>query len=185
MNLLERARRAQADRDGRDAVNTDEVDQRERAALARRATVILEMGLEPPVNAAMLRPVFNERGHRALYRFEYEGMRFVVGRYWHGNPGDSTLLAVQLEQHRGMPEWPPPRPQSVSNTRWAPAGYHAVYSLANLADALDQSTLSTGEPPVTDAAGYMARRFNLAVTSAYGTTPDHCRYHFHPPRDDG
>lgn len=149
MNLLERARRAQADRDQRDAVIDDADDQNERAKLADRTTVILD--LDPPVNAAMLRSVFGDRGHRALYRFEYEGLRFVTGHYRHVTPvgdsiGDRTLLAVQLEQYRGMPEWPPPRPQSVSNTRWAPAGYHAIRSLADLADALDQSTLSTGEP---------------------------------------
>jgi hypothetical protein len=138
MNLLDQARRAQADRDNRNAATSDAADHRERAEQAYAATVIL--GLDPPVNAAMLRPAREQkRGHRALYRFDYEGMRFVVGRYWHGNPGDSTLLAVQLEHGLGMPEWPPPRPQSVSNTRWAPAGYHAVYSLANLADALEPS----------------------------------------------
>lgn len=146
MNLLERARRAQADRDGRAAVTTNEADQRERAALADWATVILD--LDPPVNAAMLRPVRQDRGHRALYRFEYEGLLFVTGHYpaRHQPAADSTLLAVQLEQHRGWPQWPPPDPRSVAKTRWAPAGYHAVYYLADLADALDQSTLNTGQP---------------------------------------
>lgn len=154
MNLLERARRAQAARDDRDAVNTDEADQRERAALADWAIVILD--LDPPVNAAMLRPVFGVAGRWALYRFEYEGMRFVTGRYRDAtNPtGESGLLAVQLEQVRGRrghdapwPQWPPPRPSSVATTaRWAPAGYYAIRRLADLADALDQSTLSTGEP---------------------------------------
>jgi hypothetical protein len=150
MSLLERARRAQADRDGGNEATTDEADQRERATLAEEATAILD--LDPPANAAMLRPVFNELGHRALYRFEYEGLRFITGRYRHVTPvgdgaGDRTLLAVQREQHRGMPQWPPPGPWSVATiARWAPGGYHAIRSLADLADALDQSTLSTGEP---------------------------------------
>lgn len=143
MSLLERARQAQADRDGRDVAEAGAAEAKERAQLADRTTVIL--GLEPPVNAAMLEPALGDRGHRALYRFEYEGLSFVVGHYRDRDDadrliGDSPFLAVQVEQVRGWPQWPPPGdPRSVVNTRWAPGGYHAVYDLADLADALDES----------------------------------------------
>lgn len=72
-----------------------------------------------------------------LWQFDLEGHHFVVGTYWHGNPGRGSVLAVRVAAVRGKPEWPPPHPRSVSNTRWAPAGYHAIYSLADLAEALD------------------------------------------------
>lgn len=138
MRLIDRARQRRDEQMRSTSEQREASDRRTRGDLAAAASRILELAGEDRITASMLQPVWAEKtGHRELYQFDYEDLHFVIGEYWHGNPGDSLLLAVQVETVRGWPEWPPPHPQSVSNTRWAPGGYRPVYGLANLAAAFD------------------------------------------------
>lgn len=133
MGLLDRARELRAEREEQRSQSKIQQDKIERRDLAGYVSRLLEVDLDKDE----LSPARRETGHRALYQFELEGMKFIVGRYWHGNPGHSYYLAVQTQFTVFTPEWPPPSPQSVSNIRWAPKGYKPVPSLAWLADAFE------------------------------------------------
>ncbi|WP_026912302.1 hypothetical protein [Patulibacter minatonensis] len=148
MGLLDRARRKASEQDARDAEEARDRDRRARLDVLPIARRILEidhddLGIE---DLTVLSPRFE----RALCGFEYEGFDFIVGTYWTGNPSTRGLLAVRTGKTRGKPEWPPRHPASVSNTRWAPDGYTAIYSLADLGRAFPTSR-AIHEPENPDA----------------------------------
>lgn len=135
-SLRERARQRRRERD---IAADDDLRQRlarEAATVVRWANQALELDGDERLTGDDLRPL-TARWERNLFAFELDGLDFIVGTFWHGNPGDDDYLAVRVGKASGDPEWPPPHPRSVSNTRWAPAGYKAVYSLAMLGDALE------------------------------------------------
>lgn len=106
---------------------------RDRGEVAAAAGRILETEIDP--ESLHRRSDAIERG---LWGFEFEGMQFLAGFYWHGNPSESFFMAVKVRGSRRGPEWPPPHPQSAGNTDWAPDGYKVVRSLAWLGEAIEE-----------------------------------------------
>lgn len=67
---------------------------------------------------------------RNLYSFTIDGIEFACGLFWHGNPGDSVVLAVRTGRVT-RPYWPPEG--RSSDPDWSPRGYRKIYGLADLA----------------------------------------------------
>jgi hypothetical protein len=132
MPLLDRARQRQRERDNAKAADLARRIHADAVGVVSTVNHILE--LEDWLTADDLTS-FTDHWERSLFEFDYDGLHFIVGKYW--ADGAQVLLAVRVGRTRGTPEWPPPDPRSTFNSRWAPKGYRAIRSLADLADALD------------------------------------------------
>lgn len=147
--LVERGRQEAARRDAENEIRVRSARLHMRAAVARAAAHTLGLDSDA-IEPEALRVVAGEESTMpdqvtALFAFEVDGLEFVAGRYWTGNPGAAYLVALRLPHRQrllrprrpGRLQWPPPHPLSASNTGWAPAGYVPVHSAASVARIVD------------------------------------------------
>lgn len=139
MSLLDRARAQREEAEARSRADFEARDARYRGEVAAAASSTLELARDEQIDPKSLICLGRYGHERQLYTFEYEGLKFIAGYYWHGNPGDSFYMAVKVRRQRKPIPWPPPAPLSVRNTGWAPEAYEVVTGLASLASAVDEA----------------------------------------------
>lgn len=140
MTLLEKAaeKKAEQERRARELTAQHIAGDRARTESWIRSRFHLEDDVELGLERADPK---DDRWERGLWRFELEGLEFIAGRFWHGNPGDELYTAVRVGRFAvkaSRVEWPPPtgkgqRNVAIQSETYAPRGWRPIRGLADLA----------------------------------------------------